>query len=175
MLTGDRICLRAPEDGDWFVLHQLRNDVVTQVALMSTPRANSMERVRHWVSQVSADAGSLFYVIAGLDDGDPVRRGAVGYIQLVNMNPLHGHGELGICLSEGSRSRGYAADAIETLLRHAVQVFSLRKVTLRVRRDNIKAIALYHRTRFREVGVLQAHHYHDGSYHDVVIMERLLR
>ena len=175
MLHGDRICLRAPEDGDWFVLHQLRNDVATQVSLMSAPRANSMERVRNWVSQVSADAGSLFYVIARPDDGAPAGRGAVGYIQLVQMNQLHGHAELGICLSEDARSRGYAADAIETLLGHARRVFSLRKATLRVRRDNTKAIALYRRTGFREVGVLEAHHYHDGTYHDVVIMERLLR
>jgi len=40
--------------------------------------------------------------------------------------------------------------------------------------SNIRAIALYPKVGFSEVGVHHAHHYFRGAYHDVLIMEKLL-
>jgi diamine N-acetyltransferase len=170
MLTGSKARLRSPREDDKNFLVGLRNDVPLQMLLMALPRANSSSRVDEWVSRLTDDPASLFFVVA-----DKETDKAIGYIQLTKMEFVHGHGELGICLGEEHRGRGYAADAFALLERHARSVFNIRKIILYCLASNERAIGFYKKTGYETVGTLKEHFYQEGAYRDVLIMEKHLR
>ena len=99
---------------------------------------------------------------------------AAGYVQLTAMDPWNGHAELGICLGPAHQGKGFGQAALALLEGYARRVFGLRKLVLRVRADNARAVAAYRARGFREVGVFQDHFRYDGGYHDVALMEKAL-
>lgn len=168
MLVGIQARLRAPREDDLACLESLRNDRETQQLLMALPRANSTPRVREWLNRMSNDDRTLFFVIADSDDR------AAGYLQLTDMDSLHGTAQLGICLSRESRGRGLAVEALGLLERFAHDTFAIRKIILQVLVSNEAAIALYRKLDYRKVGVHRSHWYHAGAFHDVLIMEKII-
>jgi diamine N-acetyltransferase len=138
--------------------------------LMTLPRGSSSQRVDEWLAKWSTDSNSLFLIIA-----DKEQDRAVGYVQLKDMDFVHGHGELGICLEEPAQGRGYAAEALRLLEEHARCIFNIRKIVLRVLASHGRAIRFYEKMGYTAVGTLKEHFYQKRAYHDVLIMEKLLR
>lgn len=169
MLPGKLVTLRAPLDKDLPALTALRNHVAIQKQLMAQPRGNSPQRVAEWISRLSSDPASMLLVIA-----DRKGDGAAGYLQLKQIDPLHGTAELGICLAEEFQGKGFAREAMRLLEAHAAATFRLRKLVLRVLAANAPAIRLYEKSGWRAVGTLQSHFFQDGEYRDVLVMERFL-
>jgi RimJ/RimL family protein N-acetyltransferase len=169
MLDGERITLRPPRETDHEFLARMRNDVDLQWSLGAAPRPNSLERVKQWLNRFEDDPKRMFFVIAEPPTGRPL-----GFIQLVAIHPLHGFGELGICLDRSARGSGAAQDALRLLENYARNVFNLRKITLRVLTSNHRAIGFYEKTGYLAVGVYRQHWYHGNAYHDVLAMEKLL-
>jgi RimJ/RimL family protein N-acetyltransferase len=60
------------------------------------------------------------------------------------------------------------------LLDHLRVERGLRKLSLRVRSDNVQAIHCYERAGFVRCGLLRSHVLIGAAWHDVVVMERLL-
>lgn len=75
--------------------------------------------------------------------------GPVGYIQ------YHDGGGIDMFLAPGARGRGLAADAVEALVTHLMDVEGWRRVTVDPLLANPRAIAFWFRTGFRPVGALQ--------------------
>ena len=169
-LAGKHTVLRPVEAADLPFLHALRNDVTTQMMLMTQPRPNSLRRVRDWLKHYAATPAAILLIIAAARGGRPL-----GFIQLAAIDPLHGTADLGICLAATARGRGHGAEALHLVADYAVAVFNLRKILLRVLAENTRAIALYRDTGFREIGVLHRHFYQAGTFKDVVLMEKFLR
>ena len=169
MLPGDPVTLRPPRDADLALLASLRNDVGLQAQLLAQPRPSGLERVREWVSCRASDPAGAFFVIA-----ESATDEAAGYVQLTAMDPWNGHAELGICLGPAHQGKGFGQAALALLEGYARRVFGLRKLVLRVRADNARAVAAYRARGFREVGVFQDHFRYDGGYHDVALMEKAL-
>lgn len=169
MLRGDKVMLREWRESDLERLAALRNDIDLQRLLMAQARPNSVERVRQWLTDRSARDDMVFFVIA--DDRDE----AVGYIQVAGIDRVHGHGDLGICLSQPAQGHGVAAEACRLLEQYLTETLALHKLTLKVLAANSRAVAFYRKHGYREVGVLRRHFRDGDSYHDVLLMERLLR
>lgn len=169
MIGDDRIVLRAWVQNDLDALAKLRNDLTLQEMLMSQPRPNSADRVQDWLSEKSGRDDGVFFVIAERDS-DRV----LGYIQVVNMNTMHGTGELGLCIGSDFQGSGYGSSAMVLLEDYLQRVFSLRKLLLQVLADNEVAVNFYRKLGFDEVGRMQDHFLNNGEYRDVVIMEKFL-
>lgn len=169
MLEGSLVRLREPRPEDLDLLGSLRNDVELQLELMATPRPNTLERVRQWIDARLNDPRSVLFVVA-----DRASDRACGFVQLKELDPLHGHAELGVCLAPSARGTGHAGEALALLEGYARDVFRIRKLILHVLVSNERATAFYAKTGFREVGVLREHFYHHQCWHDVAIMERFL-
>lgn len=167
MIGDDRIVLRAWAQDDLDALGKLRNDLTLQEMLMSQPRPNSPDRVQDWLTEKSGRDDGVFFVIAERDS-DRV----LGYTQVVNMNMMHGTGELGICIGPDLQGSGYGSSAIALLEDYLQRVFSLRKLLLHVIADNESAMKFYLKLGFSEVGRMQKHFLNNGEYRDVVIMEK---
>ncbi len=167
MIGDDRIVLRAWAHDDLDALGKLRNDLTLQEMLMSQPRPNSADRVQDWLTEKSGRDDGVFFVIAKRD-----RDRVLGYAQVVNMNTMHGTGELGICIGPDVQGSGYGSSAMALLEDYLKRVFSLRKLLLHVFADNEGAVKFYLKLGFDEVGRMQDHFLNNGEYRDVVIMEK---
>lgn len=170
MLTGTQCLLRPPRESDEDFLDALRNSVDTQLQLLARPRPNDRTRLRDWIRKRLSDEACVFFIIEDTDDGGPA-----GFIQCNNMNTIDGHGELGIALAPAARGKGLATEAIGLLGGYLRDVFNLRKMTLHVLADNTPAIAAYRSCGFSDVGVLRSHYFSNGDWHDVLVMETMLR
>jgi diamine N-acetyltransferase len=169
MLAGKNVVLRAWREDDIAVLMRLRNDVALQTQLMSQPRPNSRVRVSQWLKDWSKRTDGVFFVVAAADDDH-----ALGYVQLANIDVMHGRGDLGICLDPAVHGHGVANQTMELLQSYVMQVFGLRKILLQVLSRNLRAIAFYVKQGFERVGVLREHAFLQGSHVDVLLMEKLL-
>jgi RimJ/RimL family protein N-acetyltransferase len=69
---------------------------------------------------------------------------------------------------------GRALEALRLLECYASSTLALRKFVLRVLASNARAIAFYEKSGYRHVGILSAHHFQGGDFHDVLLMEKLL-
>lgn len=169
MLEGTMLQLRGWREADLPALSILRSDVELQAKLMARAQPNPIGRVREWLLERANQTDLLLFVIAARDD-DAV----LGYVQAAALDTFQGHCELGICLSPDAQGRGIAAAAIDLLHRYLFDRYRIRKVGLRVRADNARAIAFYRRDGYLEVGRLAGHYREDEAYIDVILMERFL-
>jgi diamine N-acetyltransferase len=169
LVRGEALCLRAPVEADLPLVAALRNDLALQASLLGTPHPNTPAMARDWMARRLADPNEIFFLVA-----DAATDEALGYVMVAGIDPLHRHGELGICLAPAHQGRGLGREVLALLEGYARDVLALRKIGLQVLTANARAIALYRRAGFREVGVRQAHHYFQGAYHDVLVMEKLL-
>ena len=161
------IC-RAPREADIPALAALRNDLATQYALLADPHPNSLDDVRAWIARRTADAATLFHVVA--DESDA----AVGFTQVVGIDERSRHGLFGIAIDGRHRGRGHARAALEHVFAAAAADGRLDKLVLHVAADNAAACALYRSAGFHEVGVHRRHYHAPDGWHDVAIMERFL-
>lgn len=163
------ISLRAATDQDFAVLARLRNDRLVQDSLLAIAKPNSSARVRAWIERRAGDDAGVFFVIADALDGP-----AIGFIQASGVDHLHRIAELGICLDVTRRGKGYGRQAIALFEKYLIQVLNVRKLWLRVASSNTSAIALYRSSGFKNVGTLKKHHFVNGRFCDVLLMEKLL-
>lgn len=159
---------RPPREDDVTALAALRNDLPTQYALLATPRPNSLDDVRAWIARRTSDPAALFYVVA--DERDA----AIGFFQIVAIDPANRHGLFGIAIGAAHRGRGHGRAAIAEMLRIAREDGRLDKIVLYVAVDNAGARALYREAGFRDVGVHRRHYRGPARWHDVAVMERFL-
>jgi RimJ/RimL family protein N-acetyltransferase len=169
MIKGARLRLRPWADADLPALTALRNDISTQVQLLARARGNDPIQVREWLHARTSQSDRIFYVVALLDTDR-----CVGFLQVVEFEPVDRRAEFGICLLAETRGRGFGGEALTLAMGHLMQHWNLRKLSLRVRADNAAAQVCYKKIGFQECGRLRAHVYLDGGWQDVVLMERLL-
>ena len=169
MLKNDHVVLRPWCDEDIPVLMRLRNDVALQTQLITQPRPNSRERVMQWLRDRCERTDVVFFVVAAANDNR-----VLGYVQLASIDVLNGCSDLGICMDPETHGSGAAVQSLSLLEVYAIQVFGMRKIVLKVLCSNCRAIAFYAKQGFSRVGVLREHAFLQGSYLDVLIMEKIL-
>ncbi|HEX2543238.1 MAG TPA: GNAT family protein [Ramlibacter sp.] len=161
--------LRPWRDADVPALQQWRNDVALQAQLLARARGSDEGAVRRWLAERSAGPKSLLLVIADVTSDAPL-----GYLQIVDIDAEDRRGELGICLAPQAQGRGLGTAAVRLALEHARSEAGLRKINLRVRSDNARAIRCYERLGFVRCGVWREHVFIEGGWRDVVLMEIFL-
>ncbi|MEO0071191.1 MAG: GNAT family protein [candidate division WOR-3 bacterium] len=114
-----------------------------------------------WIKKVLTDKSSYrFAICVGDKDGTHY----IGNIQLTNIQ--NGEGEYHIFIGEKSYWRlGIGTAATKLLLSYAFNVLGLKKIRLKVRSDNLGAIALYTKVGFvKDNGVTPNPELVDGAY-----------
>jgi RimJ/RimL family protein N-acetyltransferase len=138
--------------------------------------------VRHWLhmSEGTDNGIEAQAVRYDLTEGDPNRLSliietfegrAIGSVELIGINEMHGRAELGISIGEKDCwSRGFGTDAMRVLLRHAFSDLGLRRITLITDIDNERGIRAYENVGFRREGVLRSHRLRYGQPLDMLTM-----
>jgi diamine N-acetyltransferase len=169
MIARGSLVLREWRESDIPQLLPLRNDVPTQLQLMTRPRPNSATSVRDWLTAKSKQSEVVLFIIAAQADDS-----VLGYLQLNHIDAVNRHASLGICLTPAAQGKGHGRAACEAAFAYASETLCLRKIMLEVLAENTRAIALYEKLDFRNIGTLASHYLQDNRWHDVVLMERML-
>lgn len=152
-LQGKFIKLRALEPEDEDLLLKWENDpAIWQVSNTFSPFSRHI--LRQYLAQAHLDifqAKQLRLVIETIDPVIPV-----GMIDLFDYDPFHQRAGVGILIGEpDQRGKGFAGDALATLLRYAFSVLLLNQVYCSIDETNSISLKLFQKTGFRVTGKKQ--------------------
>lgn len=152
-LQGKFIKLRALEPEDEDILLKWENDpAIWQVSNTFSPFSRHI--LRQYLAQAHLDifqAKQLRLVIETMDPVIPV-----GMIDLFDYDPFHQRAGVGILIGEpDQRGKGYAGDALATLLRYAFSVLLLNQVYCSIDETNTISLKLFQKAGFRITGKKQ--------------------
>lgn len=101
--------------------------------------------------------------------------GVIGLIQFGEEDdPDYRHASIDIYIDPSVHRRGYASDAIRTLVAHLFDDRGHHRLTIDPAADNEAAIACYAKVGFRPVGVMRSYERQgDGNWADGLLMEML--
>ena len=85
-------------------------------------------------------------------------------------------GVLGLAIhNPENHNKGYGTDTMDCLLSFGFNVLNLHRIELWVMEYNKRAIHVYEKIGFKEVGRKREAHYLQGKYHNIVVMDLLKR
>ncbi|SHK01153.1 GNAT family N-acetyltransferase [Paramaledivibacter caminithermalis] len=87
-----------------------------------------------------------------------------------NRSRIKHYGEFGITVLKKYWGLGVGKTLINCLIKWAKDSGIIRKINLKVKADNTKAIALYTKLGFVKEGAISRFFYHKGEFHDVYVM-----
>lgn len=130
----------------------------------------SMAEEEKWFEDYLKSGKSRIFAIMSRDGEH------VGNIGLHSIDNVNRRASLGIVIGEKSEwGKGLGSDALRTVLVYAFRELNLHKVSLRVFRNNERAIKSYERCGFSREGIEREQVFKDGKYHDLYVMSILDR
>jgi RimJ/RimL family protein N-acetyltransferase len=147
---------------EWF------NDPEVRETLMMYMPMSQDDEVRWYESMLERDPLERPFAIDALVEEQWVHIGSCG---------MHGFdtrarkAELGISIGEKRYwDQGYGTEAMRILIQFCFNTLNLNRVFLRVYTFNERAQHVYNKLGFREEGRLRADHFHQGDYHDTIVL-----
>ena len=107
------------------------------------------EQEREWVQSVLARHATVFSMLEK-DSG-----AFIGNIEI--MDAHDGAGELGIVITANMQNKGYGTEAVRALTAYAMKECGLKRIFLRTRIDNARALRVYQTCGFRELRRTDTH------------------
>ncbi|MBR6252051.1 MAG: GNAT family N-acetyltransferase [Bacteroidales bacterium] len=99
----------------------------------------------------------------------------VGCVDAFEVNPFDLTCEIGIVVDEPFRRKGYATDAMRTMIMYLARVVGIHTIDAKVRSSNTASVALFRSCGFRECGVLPQHIRMQDSWDDVLLMSYIVK
>jgi aminoglycoside 6'-N-acetyltransferase len=155
VIRGEKVTLRPIEARDRAVLKAIRDEP---------------EVVRFWGGQTAewpGDDDTVEEWVIELD-GD-----LVGFIQF-SEEPAedYRHADVDILLATRVHDRGLGTDAMRAITRHLIEERGHHRITLTTWPHNERAIRVYEKVGFRQVGITRkSERGDDGTWHDELLME----
>ena len=162
-IAGTKVRLRRIERSDIPTFVRWFNDPeVLQYLLMYLPMSQALEE--RWFEK-HLDSGNVIFGIETLEGR------LIGNLGLEDIDWKNGHVTLGAVIGEKEYwSQGYGTDAITALLHFVFTEMNLHRVRLLVYDYNKRAQRCYEKCGFVLEGRMRQAHFHDGQYHDELIM-----
>ncbi len=161
MIRGDLVGLRPVEEDDVPLIHRWMNQPDVW-RFMDYERPTSLEDVREDVERSRTEGVPLTVMVGERPIG---RIGLNGFRRRDRVASLY------LYIGEPEFwGRGYARDAVTTLLAYAFDRFDLRMVELWTLEDNDRAIKAYEACGFRVEGTLRDRSFKEGAYVGRVVM-----
>ena len=162
-IKGTKIRLRRIERSDiptfvrWFNDPEVRHGL-----LMYMPMSQAGEE--KWFEQ-QLEADRIIFGIETLEGK------LIGNLGMEHVDWKNRNAEIGVMIGEKEYwSKGYGTDAITTLLRFAFTEMNLHRVMLKVFDFNQRAQRCYEKCGFVHEGKMRQAFFHQGQYHDELVM-----
>ena len=144
MLESERIRLEPVNDFDE-KLFLCRSDPLVSRTLASPHKAKTRERFAEWIRS-GGDTKKLFRIV------DKNTNETVGGIQIYSINYRAGRAKIGYRICREYRDRGYATEAIRTIVKYAFQTLNLYLLYAEVKEPNAISARALLKNGFRLVG-----------------------
>jgi len=170
ILEGERIKLRAIEPSDANLLYQWEND-------------SSVWHVSNTIAPFSKDVIQQYIKTAHLDIYttkqlrliiETENKTPIGCIDLYDFNPLHLRAGIGILISAAEhRRKGYAAEALELLIKYAFNTLNLNQLYCDIGVENESSVALFKKYDFKILGAKKNWVKNGKTWSDVYFLQLL--
>jgi RimJ/RimL family protein N-acetyltransferase len=169
VIEGRIVNLRAPDMSDLARNYAWINDrEVTRFLGGQARYLMSMAAEEEWMRGVCERMQGYDRVFLAIETKDGRH---IGNTNLFNSVPEQRQSELGIMIGDKDYwSRGFGADALKTLVRFGFEEMDLHRIMLQVFSYNPRAIACYTGVGFVEEVRMRQDMWHEGAYHDTIIM-----
>ena len=171
ILVDEKVRLRPIERRDIAYLNRWKNDEEIYKFLGGGFLPVSVNIQEKWLDSLMDTTGNnKRFIIENIEDSP------VGMIGLYDIHWIHRTCELGIFIGEKDmQGKGYASNAYMLLEGYAKKYLNLRKIKANVVKSNEAAVKMYNKLNFTQAGCLKEERFINGEYHDLFIMEKILR
>ena len=170
LIKWKTISLVVPEKDDIELYYLGMNNIEIQHYLWYDARTFSVENEEDFLKTINKDEKSQMFWIM-VNDSKKV----IWNIGLNKIDHVNKFGMVGVVIFEQSgRGKWYGDEAMKLLHDFSKKHLNLRKLCLVVFWDNTRAIKLYSRIGYTEVGRWKEHKFYNGNYVDKVMMELFL-
>lgn len=172
LLHGARVRLRPLADDDLALLDEWWSDpqwaVLQQATVRPRPIGSAMEVFRGW--SANDTPGAVGFSIESLSDGV-----FLGHATLFGASLPVRAATLAVIVGPPFVGQGYGSDAVRVLVRYGFDELGLNRIELRTWAYNTRGLRAYLRAGFVEEGRRREAVFHDGAFHDEVLMSMLRR
>jgi len=161
VLKGDITFLRALEPEDLNFLESVENDEsLWEVSGTLTPFSKYI--LKQYLSQAQQDifeAKQLRLVVCETDSEKPV-----GFIDLFDFDPQNKRAGIGIVIRLENRRKGFAKDALKTLINYSFNTLQLHQLYANILEDNTMSLTLFKNQKFEVVGLKKDWNYYNNVF-----------
>lgn len=153
VLQGKFICLRAPEPEDLELLYLWENDTgIWQLGNTLTPFSRYI--LKQFIESANQDIYEVkqtrFMIDLALSDST---KKTIGTIDLFDFDPYNNRAGIGILIADTTeRGKGYASDALDTLIQYAFEILKIHQLFCNVTIDNLLSLNLFKNKGFTVIG-----------------------
>ena len=151
MLTGKNIKLRALEPSDVDLLFQWENDEKLWY-LSNTLTPFSRFSLEQYVLNSGNDIFADKQMRLMIDLPDKESNTTIGTIDLFDFDPHNQRAGIGILIQEKYRKKGFAAEALDLLLRYCFETLNLHQLYCNIAKFNTASINLFQQAGFEIKG-----------------------
>lgn len=168
-LVGQRCYLSPCSPDDAATWARWENDLAIAIPLGDEAyQLSSPARVALWIDEINRHGEHVFDIVTLEDDV------LIGRAMLFNLNRVDRHGMVGLMIGEQAyQNRGYGTEALILLLDYAFNLLNLNSVRLGTFAFNKRALRVYEKVGFREVGRWRQARLIAGKAYDAVMMDML--
>ena len=164
-LIGNKIYLRAPEEGDEEVIATTENHPDSRETLFYA-FPTDLDSIRDKWHKFRDDPNAIVFVICNKNPEKPIGLAAFHRIDWVSRM-----GIFYIAIAEKTnRLKGYGSETTNMLVNYAFNTLNLNRIQLHVAVENEKAIKVYKNAGFEIEGTLRQAMFKNNKYHDFYVM-----
>ncbi|MCL5736507.1 MAG: GNAT family N-acetyltransferase [Actinobacteria bacterium] len=171
MIRGEKVYLTELNRGNAEIIRAWLNDPEVHEFLLVGHVPITVEQEQRYYDTQALAGDRFSFEIHLLEDGR-----YLGNVGLKGIHPVHRRAELGLVVgAKDEWGKGYGSDAIVTCLRFAFFTLGLHSVSIRAHEAHARALDLYRRLGFVEVGREREAVFQDGHFGDYVELDMLER
>jgi len=166
-LAGDRIYLSPVNADDYEAFCAWYNDRETASLIGTIAKSYSLEKEKEMIAMLAKDENAFAIIErqSGL---------MIGFCTFFDIQATDRTAELGMLIGEkDERNKGYGTEVLGLMLDYGFGILNLNNIMLRTFAFNERAIHLYAKCGFREIGRRRRSYYFMNKYHDEVFMDML--
>lgn len=166
IVIDNKICLRKADLKDIDALYEIKNDKEATALLGGFSNGYSRIDIENWIISHNNNKNEVLYLIETVEGSN-----VIGHVGLYNIDFRVRKAEFAILIAgDCNQGKGYGSLCTKFMIDYAFNELNIRKITLSLLSDNIRAFSLYKKYGFVQEGLLKDEQFKKGKYHDVILM-----
>jgi len=160
-LRGNKTYLRALESTDYAFLETVENDR-SLWEVSGTLKPFSKEILTDYLNNAQQDiykALQFRFVICRISTNKPV-----GFVDLFDFDNQNKRAGIGIVITKKNRQKGYAKDALKTLIKYSFKILKLHQLYANILEHNTVSFNLFTKLNFEVIGLKKDWNYYQKKF-----------